>query len=87
MTITSILVLYVVLWFLTLFVALPLRVRSQSEDGSIVPGTPGSAPTDPMIRAKLKWVTLVATLLWAALCAFILWGGVTVRDIDFWGRM
>ena len=25
--------------------------------------------------------------LWAPLCALILWGGLTVRDIDFWGRM
>jgi len=86
-TITSILVVYVVVWFLTLFVVLPLNVRSQSEDGSIVPGTPGSAPTDPMIRTKLKWVTLVATLIWAALCAFIQWGGLTIHDIDIWGRM
>ncbi len=87
MTITSVIVLYVVLWFLTLFVVLPMRVRSQSEDGSVVPGTPASAPADPMIRTKMKWVTLVATLLWAALCAVILWGGLTVRDLDFWGRM
>lgn len=87
MTITSVVVLYVVLWFLTLFVALPMRVRSQSEDGSVVPGTPASAPADAMIRTKMKWVTLVATLLWAALCAVILWGGFTVHDLDFWGRM
>ena len=30
---------------------------------------------------------MVAIALWAPLCAFILWGGLTVRDIDFWGRM
>ena len=40
-----------------------------------------------MIGRKLFWTTVVTVLLWAALCALILWGGITVRDIDFWGRM
>ncbi|WP_111428708.1 DUF1467 family protein [Rhodobacteraceae bacterium DSL-40] len=87
MTITAAIVLYAVLWFLTLLVALPIRVRTQGEDGEIVPGTPASAPTDPMIGRKMFWVTIVASILWAALVSFIVWGGVTVRDIDIWHRM
>jgi predicted secreted protein len=62
-------------------------VRTQGEDDHIVPGTPASAPSDPMIRAKMSWVTLVATLLWAVVCAVILWGGLTVEDLDIWDRM
>jgi predicted secreted protein len=85
-TVTSAIVLYAVLWFLALFVALPIRVRTQGEDGAIVPGTPASAPTDPMLRGKLLWVTVAATALWAAICAVILWGGLTIDDIDVWGR-
>jgi predicted secreted protein len=87
MTITAALVLYAVLWFLVLFVALPIRVRTQAEDGAVVPGTPASAPADPMLRRKFLWVTVAATALWAAVCAVILWGGLTVRDLDVWGRM
>jgi predicted secreted protein len=87
MSITGAIVLYAVLWFLTLFVVLPIRVRTQGEDGSIVPGTPSSAPTEPDLRRKFIWVTVIATTLWAVVCAVILWGGLTVRDIDFWGRM
>jgi predicted secreted protein len=87
MTIISAIVLYAVLWFLSLLVALPIRVRTQEEDNCIVPGTPGSAPSDPMIRVKMAWVTLVATLLWAGICAVILWGGLTIEDIDIWGKM
>ncbi|MCB1351250.1 MAG: DUF1467 family protein [Rhodobacteraceae bacterium] len=87
MTITAAIVLYAVLWFLTLLVALPIRVRTQGEDGEIVPGTPASAPTDPMIGRKMFWVTIIASILWAALVSFIVWGGVTVRDIDIWHRM
>ncbi len=87
MTITAALVLFAVLWFLTLFVALPIGLRTQGEDGNVVPGTPDSAPSDPMIRKKLKWVTLIATLLWALVISVILWGGISIHDLDFFGRM
>ena len=79
--------LFVVIWFLALFVALPINVRTQAEDGRVVPGTPASAPSDPMLRRKFSWVTAVAVVIWAGVCAVILWGGLTVRDIDVWGRM
>lgn len=87
MSVASAIVLFAVIWFLTLFVALPIGVRTQGEDDAVVPGTPSSAPTDPMIRKKLFWVTIIAAAIWTPLCAFILWGGVSVRDIDIWGRM
>jgi predicted secreted protein len=87
MSITGAIVLFVVIWFLALFVALPVGIRTQAEDGEVVPGTPASAPVDPMMRKKLFWVTVVTVPLWAGICAIILWGGISVRDIDFWGRM
>jgi hypothetical protein len=40
-----------------------------------------------MIRRKMFWVTVVTVVIWIPLCAFIMWGGVTVRDLDIWGRM
>jgi predicted secreted protein len=86
-SITGAVVLFAVIWFVTLLVALPIGVRTQEEAGEIAPGTPASAPADPMIGRKLFWTTLVTLLLWAPLCALILWGGLTVRDIDVWGRM
>jgi predicted secreted protein len=87
MTITAALVLFAVLWFVTLFVVLPIGLRTQDEEGEIAPGTPASAPAAPELRRKFFWVTVIAFTLWAALCAFILWGGVGVRDLDIWGRM
>ncbi|WP_424930959.1 DUF1467 family protein [Amaricoccus macauensis] len=87
MTITAALVLFAVLWFLGLLVALPIRIRTQDEDGDVVPGTPSSAPTNPMIGKKMLWVTIVATILWAIIGSIIIWGGITPQDIDFWGRM
>ena len=87
MTITGAAVLFVVIWFLALLVALPIGVRTQGETGEVVPGTPSSAPADAMIRRKFVWVTLVTLLLWLSLCAVILWSGLTVRDLDVWHRM
>lgn len=87
MTITAGLVLYAVIWFLCLFVALPIRITTQGEDGSVVPGTPSSAPSDPMMKRKLLWATAAACVIWAVVAGVILFGGLTVQDIDFWGRM
>jgi predicted secreted protein len=86
-TITAALVLFAVIWFLTLFVALPIGLRTQDEAGEVAPGTPASAPAAPQLRRKVLWVTAIALLIWAPLCATILWGGITVRDLDVWGRM
>ncbi len=87
MSVTGAIVLYAVIWFLALLVALPIGIRSQEEAGRIVPGTPASAPDDPQIRRKMIWVTVIATLLWGAVCATLIWGGLSVRDIDFFHRM
>ena len=37
-------VVFAVVWFLTLFVVLPIGLRTQDEAGRIEPGTPASAP-------------------------------------------
>lgn len=87
MSITGAIVLYAVIWFLALLVALPIGIESQQEAGEVVPGTPASAPANPRVRLKMIWVTVITTILWAGVCAVILWGGLTVRDIDFYGRM
>jgi predicted secreted protein len=87
MTITAAIVLFAVIWFLTLFVVLPIGMRTQGDEGVVEPGTPASAPADPQMRRKFLWVTVITVVIWAPLCAFIMWGGVSVRDIDVWGRM
>lgn len=87
MSITGAIVLFAVIWFVTLLVVLPIGLRTQEEAGEVEPGTPASAPADPRIGRKLVWTTVVTIALWAPLCALILWGGLTIRDIDFWGRM
>lgn len=87
MAVTSAIVLFAVIWFMLLLMALPLRMKSQEEDGDVVPGTPSSAPVDPMIGKKMMWVTVVTIVLWVPLVWFIVSGIVSVRDVDFFNRM
>lgn len=80
-------VVFAVVWFLTLFVVLPIGLRTQDEAGDVEPGTPASAPSGAIMRRKFLIVTAVAVAIWAAICSVILWGGITLRDLDVWGRM
>ena len=87
MTITGAFVLYAVTWFMVFFCVLPLRFVSQEDAGSIVPGTPRSAPAEEMVGRKARLTTVVATVVWAAICAVILWGGIGINDLDVVGIM
>ncbi|MEM9318437.1 MAG: DUF1467 family protein [Pseudomonadota bacterium] len=79
-------VLYAIIWFMTLFVILPFRMRSQSDDGEVVPGTPGSAPADPALRKRFVVTTLAASVIWAVIAGVILSGAVRVEDFDLFTR-
>jgi len=87
MNLTGGVVLFAVIWFMVFFVVLPIRFKSQEEAGEVVPGTPRSAPADPQIGRKAKITTLIAIPIWAVLAAIILFGGLTIHDIDFYGRL
>ena len=87
MTITAAIVLFSVIWFMLLFIALPLRLKSQDEAGEVVPGTPASAPADPKLRKKFFWVTVTTVVLWVPLVWVIMSGVISIKDIDFFGRM
>ena len=87
MSISAAVVLFAMVWFLVLFVVLPLRITTQGEDGKVVPGTPSSAPSGFVMRRKLRQTTVVAVILWAGLSGIILSGAISVRDFDFMGRL
>ena len=83
----SALVLYAVIWFMVLFVVLPLRLTTQSEAGEVVPGTHASAPSDPQLKRKAWITTIVAFAVWVVIAGIIISGVVTVRDLDWFNRM
>ena len=85
MTITAALVLFAVTWFMVFFCVLPLRFRSQAQEGVIEPGTPRSAPADAMIKRKAQITTGVAFVVFAALYLVITSGRFGIDDLDVFG--
>ena len=77
MSVSFAIAIYVVIWWTVLFAILPIGVRTQGEDGTIVPGTPESAPTRPRLLRVVLLTTVVSGLVFAAL-----WGAVRYGLID-----
>jgi predicted secreted protein len=82
----SAVVLLAVIWFMTLFVILPLRLTTQGEAGTTVKGTLGSAPENPRLKRKFLLTTVVALVLWGITVGIILSGWITMDDIDLFRR-
>ena len=72
--------IYFVLWWICLFIILPIGIRTQDEEGDTTLGTVSSAPARPMLVRK----ALAATLL-AAVVMGILWFLVDRFDITLDG--
>lgn len=86
MTITGAIVLFAVIWFLVLYMALPQGVRSQGQSGEVVPGTPASAPVAAQMRRKLIWTTGITVVVWAVVVGVIMSGWIHIQDLDWFGR-
>lgn len=84
MGITSGLVLFAVLWFLTFLCVIPIRLQTQGDVGEVVPGTHASSPEVHNLKKKAWITTGIAAAIWAVLATIILTGAITVRDIDGW---
>ena len=87
MSITSAIVLYAVLWFLTFLIVIPIRLQTQGDVGEIVEGTHAGSPEHHYLKQKAWITTGIAAALWLVIAGIILSGAVTVRDIDWFDRM
>lgn len=87
MGITSALVLFAVIWSLTFLIVLPIRVKTQGDLGDVVPGTHAGAPEVHNIGKKAKITTGISLVLWAVIATIILSEVISVRDLDWFGRM
>jgi len=81
MPLTSALAIYFVIWWLVLFAVLPWGVRTQEEQGDVVPGSTASAPHRPMLLKKLIATTAIAAIVFAALYGVVVYGGLSLDDI------
>ena len=82
MSITGALILFSVTWFMVFFCVLPLRFMSQAEEGAVTPGTPASAPEDPMLGTKARLTTVIAGVIFAGLYMLINSGLITRHNMD-----
>ncbi|KWT70178.1 hypothetical protein APY04_1106 [Hyphomicrobium sulfonivorans] len=57
--------IYIFIWWIVLFAVLPFGVRTQAEDGHVVPGTVESAPAKPRLLRIILINTLVASVVFA----------------------
>ncbi|WP_424965677.1 MULTISPECIES: DUF1467 family protein [unclassified Dinoroseobacter] len=86
MQITSALVLLAVIWFMTLFIVLPIRMKTQGDEGRVTMGTPAGAPARIDMRRKVKITSIVAVVIWVPLVYVIVAGYITVDDFDLFNR-
>jgi predicted secreted protein len=67
MTWTLGLAVYFVIWWTILFAVLPFYVRSQQEEGNVVPGSDPGAPAKPQLLRRALVNTVVAGVIWVFL--------------------
>ena len=73
--------LYFIIWWVMLFTVLPFGVRTQSEAGEIIPGTPGSAPVEFRLLRVVVITTIVSAIVFALLWAVLRWGLIDIEKL------
>lgn len=81
MSLTLAIALYFIIWWTVLFAVLPIGVRTQGEDGDVVPGTPASAPTAPRLLRIVALNTLVAAVVFAIVWVVIAYRLVPIEAL------
>ena len=81
MGIAGSLMVIIVAWWLAFFALLPIGVRSQLEEGHVIPGTEPSAPVLPKLWLKAIWAFAIAIVLWLALYSIIEYRLIDIDDI------
>lgn len=81
MSITGSIVVFIIIWWLILFIILPIKIKSQNEKGSVVKGTDPGAPTDPKIVFKLILTTVIASILFATTYVLVYFDILNIREL------
>jgi predicted secreted protein len=68
MSITTVIAIYFLIWWVVLFAVLPWGVRSQHEGTTeIAPGTDPGAPISHRVWRSLGWTTVIASVVFVVL--------------------
>ncbi len=86
----SLLVMYLIIWWVVLFAVLPIGVKGQAESEDIVKGSEPGAPVDSQIKKKFIITSVIATVIWVISCGLIISGwldwnmfGTLVKQNDY----
>ena len=80
---TSAIVLYAVVWFMVMFITLPLGRRTQGDENDVVPGTQAGAPANFNLKRTVLIVSAIAFVIWGIMVAIILSGVISIRDLGW----
>jgi predicted secreted protein len=83
MSLTFAIALYFVIWWTILFAVLPLGVKSQIEEGRVVPGSEGAAPARPLLLMKAGITSIVAAVILAAFWVILEYQLIALDDLPF----
>ena len=83
MNIVGSVAIYFVCWWMTLLAVLPIGVRTQGEEGEVVPGTVASAPVLPRIGRKLLLTTILAFIPWSIGFAILEYDILSFSDFTY----
>jgi predicted secreted protein len=72
-------VLFIIIWWLTLFIVLPWGVRRTENPEE---GHDHGAPARPMLVRKLLITSGITIILFAAIYGIIEMGGISLRDLS-----
>lgn len=87
MGITSALVLFAVIWFMTFLIVIPIRLETQGDLGNVVPGTHAGSPENHHLKKKAWITTGISAVLWVIIAGIIISGVISIEDIDWFNRM
>ena len=76
-------VVFLIGWWLFFFMTLPIGVRSQEEDDEVVAGSEPGAPTDPQLKKKAWWSTVITSALWLVWVVLAETGALALPDYSY----
>lgn len=82
MAVGSAVAIYFIIWWTVLFAILPFGVRSQVEDGTVIPGSDPGAPVRPRLLRVVFWTTVTSAVLFAGFLGLMRQSYVTLDS--FW---
>ncbi len=77
MNLFSAFVVWLIIWWLVLFIILPIGIRGQAEEGDIVEGSEPGAPHSLDIKKKFIQTTIIASVIWVLTCLLIVSGVIS----------